>query len=63
MDKRTYFYTTAVVFLVIGLLHLTRAFRGWEAVIGGVEIPVWASWVVVALAGYLALTGFEFAKK
>ena len=63
MSKQTYYYGVAGVFLVVAALHLARALGGWEAVIAGVEIPVWVSWVAVAIAGYLAVRGYQFGSK
>ncbi|MBI4992048.1 MAG: hypothetical protein HZB99_02415 [Candidatus Harrisonbacteria bacterium] len=40
---RTFLKLTAVIFGIIALLHGLRLVYGWEAVIGGVEIPLWAS--------------------
>lgn len=59
MNRKTYYTTVAVIFFIIAALHLLRAIKGWEAVIGGVSVPVWFSWVAVALAGYLSLRGFQ----
>jgi hypothetical protein len=40
------FTTVAVAFLsLIAILQLTRVIRGWEVVINGVSIPLWASGV------------------
>lgn len=44
----------AVCFAIIGVFHLVRVFKGWEAVIGGVSIPLWASSIAVLVASYLA---------
>lgn len=63
MKKKTYYTIASVLFAVIAVGHALRALYEWEAVVGGVGIPVWFSWVAVALAGYLAVRGFQFAKK
>lgn len=59
MSNNIYYTTVASVFLVIAILHLIRAVKGWEAVIAGASIPIWFSWVAVALAGYLSIRGFQ----
>ena len=63
MNKKTYYLAVAIVFVFVGIMHLLRAFYGWEAIIGGVIIPVWFSWVAAALALYLAVRGWQFSKK
>lgn len=63
MSKQTYYYTVSGVFFLVGTLHLVRVLNGWEAVIAGVIIPMWASWAAVVLAGYLAVRGYQFGKK
>jgi len=63
MKKKTYYTLASVIFAVVAIAHAVRAFYGWDAVIGGVEIPLWFSWVAVVLAGYLAVRGFQYAKK
>ena len=63
MKKKTYYTTAATIFAIVALAHLARAIQGWEAVVAGVVIPVRFSWVAVALAGYLAIRGFQLAGK
>jgi hypothetical protein len=63
MKKKTYYTTAATVFAIVALAHLIRAMQEWEAIVAGAAIPVWFSWVAVALAGYLAIRGFQLAGK
>lgn len=63
MSKQTYYYVVSGVFLVIGVMHFVRAMNEWPAFISGVEIPLWVSWVAVALAGYLSVRGFQYGRK
>jgi len=62
-NKQTYYYVVSGVFSLVAVLHLARVLSGWEAVLAGVIIPVWVSWIAVALAGYLAVRGYQFGKK
>ena len=59
MDQRTYNTLTAALFLIIAVAHLLRIIFGWAAQIGGLDIPVWASWVALVVAGALAYVGFR----
>lgn len=43
------------VFVVVAGLDFLRILMGWEVVIGGVMIPMWASYLGLLLAGGLAV--------
>lgn len=62
MDKRTYYKTVSIVFGALAVLHAIRAYYGWEAQIDVYVVPVWYSWVAVAIAGYLSVRGWQFAE-
>lgn len=57
--SKTYITVTAGIFTLIALLHLARIIYGWEAVIGDVEVPLWASWLAVFASGVLAFEGWK----
>jgi hypothetical protein len=59
VNQRTYNAVTAVLFLIVALLHLLRIVFGWSAVIGGLAIPIWASWLALVVTGALAYFGFR----
>ena len=59
MNQRAYNTVTAVLFLIIALLHLLRIAFGWTAEIGGLGIPIWASWLALVVSGTLAYFGFS----
>ncbi len=63
MSKQTFYYVVSGVFFLVAFAHLMRAVYGWEAVIGGVAIPVSFSWGAVLLAGYLGYRSYSFGKK
>ncbi len=49
------FTTVAVVvFALVALLQLLRALLGWEVIVNGVQIPLWASVVACVVAAALA---------
>ena len=50
------FTTIAIaVFSIVALLQLLRIVMGWEVVIDGLQIPVWASVIALAVAAGLAI--------
>jgi hypothetical protein len=63
MNQKSFNYWVTVLFLVVGALHLLRAFMGGELTIDGATIPVWISWVLGLLALYLALTAVKLNKR
>ena len=48
----------AVIFAIIALLQLLRAFSDFEIAVGGEIMPVWPSWIAAIVAGFLAYLGF-----
>ncbi len=62
MNTKNYFLVTALIFSVIGVLHLLRIVYVWEAAIGGWMLPMWLSWIALAVAGWLAYHGFKLNK-
>ena len=63
MNQKTYFTVVSVIFSLIAILHLMRIASGWEAEIGGWMVPMWLSWAVLILAGFLAYQGLKFSRK
>ena len=53
----------AVIFAIIALLQLLRAFTGFEIAVGGEIIPVWPSWIAAIVAGFLAYLGFTASER
>lgn len=58
MTAQRFARLAAVIFAIVALAHLWRALAGLEIAIGGVNIPVWASWIAAVVAGFLAYLGF-----
>ena len=58
MNPKAYATITALLFLAIGILHLLRIIFGWQAEIGGLNIPFWVSWLALFVTGGLAYLGF-----
>ncbi|MFD0740353.1 hypothetical protein ACFQZQ_13795 [Lysobacter koreensis] len=49
------FTTISIFFLaVLAALQLTRVLLGWEVVVNGVSVPLWASAIAALVAGGLA---------
>lgn len=63
MSKQTYYYVASGVLLLVAVGHLARILNDWEAMMAGIEIPMWVSYAAVVIAGYLAVRGFMFGRK
>ena len=49
------FTTLAIaIFTIVAVVHLLRIILGWEVVVGGTVIPMWASYLGLIVAGGLA---------
>ena len=44
-----------IIFAMVAVVHLLRFVLGWNAIIAGSEIPMWASVVALVIAGGLAI--------
>lgn len=62
MTQRTFSLVTAVLFFLMALLHAVRLLRGWQVTIEGAVVPIWISWIGLAIASYLAYQGFRLAR-
>ncbi len=58
LNQKTYMTVTATLFLIMGIVHLLRIIFGWQAEIGGLNIPFWVSWLALFVTGGLAYLGF-----
>lgn len=58
-----YAVVSGVVFGVVAVLQAVRALYQWPVQIGGVDLPVWASWIAVVVAGGLCAWAFQSGRK
>ena len=58
MTPRVFSLITATLFSLIALLHAVRLLQGWQVTIGGAVVPLWVSWIGLAISGFLAYEGF-----
>ena len=57
--SNNYVVVSGLVFGVIAVLQAFRALTQLPAHVGGFEVPVWASWVAVVVAGGLCVWAFR----
>jgi hypothetical protein len=59
MNSKTYSLISGIIFLIVGIVHLLRVLNDWPLSISDFSVPMWASWVGVVVAGYLAYYGLK----
>ncbi|MAF59785.1 hypothetical protein CL631_03000 [bacterium] len=55
------FYTSvaALIFILAGLIHGTRAMFGWDLVIDTWAVPLWVSWLLALVALVMAIASIR----
>ena len=48
-------YTSGVVFAAVAVAHVVRLATGFEIIVGGIIVPVWASFLGALIAALLAV--------
>ncbi len=54
-----YIVVSGAVFGVVAVLQALRALNQWSMLVGTIEIPVWASWFAMVVAGSLCAWAFR----
>ena len=62
MTPKLFSLVTAAVFLLIALGHAIRLLFGWHVTVENVVVPVWISWIGLAVATYLAYQGLQSSR-
>tara|TARA_B100001105_G_scaffold165124_1_gene132833 strand:+ start:1958 stop:2164 length:207 start_codon:yes stop_codon:yes gene_type:complete len=65
MNLKSFSFITAIVFLIVSLLHLARIlfFKNSIILIGHWEVPISISTVVFIMTAYLSYKGFQISSK
>lgn len=59
MKQATFNRLAGSIFLLVVLLHAARLFFRWEVLVAGWVVPLWISWLALALAGFLTYAAFS----
>ena len=62
MNDRIYCLMSGVIFGAVAVLHFLRLINHWVVVLGPWVIPLWVSWIGLAVAGGLSLWAFKLKK-
>lgn len=60
---KAYHQVSALLFEIVGVMHLVRAVLGWPMTIGEIEVPVAASYAVFALCSGMTVWALSSMKK
>lgn len=63
LRERGYLLIAGTVFAVVAAAHLARIFANADIVIAEWVLPIWLSWVGVAVTAYLAYMSFRLAMR
>jgi hypothetical protein len=63
LDQKTFVLLAGVVFAIVALAHLLRIFMGWPVVIDTWTVPMWLSWIALAIAGGLGFFGLSLVSR
>jgi hypothetical protein len=62
LSKNTFPQLAAAIFLIVAVAHGLRLIFKWEVLIGGWQVPMWASAVAILISAYLAYEGFRISQ-
>jgi len=51
------------VFSLIALGHVLRLLFGWQVTVANIVVPLWISWIGLAIASYFAYQGFRVSRR
>jgi len=54
-----YVVVSGALFGVVAVIQAVRALNQWPLHVGTLEIPVWASWIAMVIAGGLCVWAFR----
>ena len=54
-----YVVVSGIFFGVVAVLQAVRAINQWPLHVGTLEIPIWASWIAMVVAGGLCVWAFR----
>ena len=60
-SERKLLYIAGLVFLIVAAVHIMRLLFGWILIVGELDVPLWVSWLGVAIPLYLSYASFHFA--
>ena len=63
LDKNQSLLLASIIFGIVALVHLLRSIFSWRLVVENFSIPLYFSYIVVIVAGYLSWHMYNASKK
>lgn len=63
MHRKAYYLITGTLFAAVAVAHLVRLVAGWQIRVDGTDVPLWVSWLGLAVPGALAVWAFALARR
>lgn len=63
MSVKNFTLTTGFLFLIFGLFQISQVLYGWNVVVAGRSLPIWASGAVALFAFFLSFESFRISRK
>ena len=58
-----YTLVSGIIFGIVAVIQAFRAISQWPVQIGPIAVPIWFSWVAVAVAGGLCIWAFSSQRR
>lgn len=59
VQGKLYNVVTAIIFLLVAVLHGLRAFYEWDLVYATWAVPIWLSWLIAFVGFILSITAIR----
>jgi hypothetical protein len=59
MDPKRFILVATVIFGFVAVMHLLRIMGGWPVVLAGHDVPMWVSYIGLAIGGGLMAWGIR----
>jgi hypothetical protein len=63
MRSRPFVVLSSVLFAAVAVAHLLRLLNGWSVEFAGRQVPMFASWLGLAISGVLSGWGFSLSAR
>ncbi|MBI3575920.1 MAG: hypothetical protein HY083_09760 [Gammaproteobacteria bacterium] len=63
MKPKIYLMVSGTLFALVALLHLLRIVFNWQAVIGSWTVPMWLSWIGLAVTVTFCTWAYNLARR
>jgi hypothetical protein len=61
MHPKAYYLISGTLFAAVAVAHLVRLVAHWQIQVNGTDVPLWVSWLGLAVPGALAVWAFALA--